>query len=213
MSLSNSRDRDMAKPARGKDIFGNFELSKGSEISPLSQAARRGKERICSSEPTEKSDEEINSNVDCPRLNPERIISNPTIANLVSTQPSNMSRQAAPRPSNDIKLENLQIPSYSSRCEGKSGGLILLWRKDANLVIQLFSSGHIDTSIASKTGEVGWRFTGIYGQPNAARRGETWQLLRKLSRLSSGSWVCAGDFNEIMRQEKKSGKLMTVVPD
>ncbi|KAL0412201.1 UNVERIFIED_CONTAM: hypothetical protein Slati_3809800 [Sesamum latifolium] len=71
MSLSNSRNRVMPKPARGKDIFENFELSKGSDISPLSQAARRGKERVCSLEPTEKSDDEHNSNVDCPRLNPE----------------------------------------------------------------------------------------------------------------------------------------------
>ncbi|KAL0447807.1 UNVERIFIED_CONTAM: hypothetical protein Slati_1908600 [Sesamum latifolium] len=91
---------------------------------------------------------------------------------------------------------------------GKSGGLILLWRKDVNLVIQSFSSSHIDTSIVSEIGEAGWRFTGIYGQPDAARRGETWQLLKHLSRLSSRSWVCAGDFNEIMCQEEKSGKIM-----
>ncbi|KAL0374993.1 UNVERIFIED_CONTAM: hypothetical protein Sradi_3415000 [Sesamum radiatum] len=91
---------------------------------------------------------------------------------------------------------------------GKSGGLILLWRKDANLVIQSFSSAHIDTNIALETEEVGWRFTGIYGQPDVARRDKTWQLLRQLSRLSYQSWLCTGDFNEIICQEEKSGKLM-----
>ncbi|KAL0374983.1 UNVERIFIED_CONTAM: hypothetical protein Sradi_3414000 [Sesamum radiatum] len=284
MSLSNSHNRDMPKPARGKEIFGNFELSKGSETSPLSQTARK-----------------------------ERIISDPAIANLVSTQPSEISWQAAPHPYNVIletqiletatlhldpdtrshpthpaqliharqphghrgrqdlyasqlynrkrgrlvsivdfdvdvmeaskrrhlldegfdtisaetvrtlnKLIRLYNPALvvlsetkcrKRKCEylkekynmygvnvdarGKSGGFILLWRKHTNLVIQSFSSAHIDANIASETKEAGWRFTGIYGQPDVAHRGKSWELLRQLSRLSSQSWLCAGDFNEI----------------
>ncbi|KAL0405499.1 UNVERIFIED_CONTAM: putative mitochondrial protein [Sesamum latifolium] len=51
----------------------------------------------------------------------------------------------------------------------------------------------------------GWRFTGIYGQPDAARHEETWRLLRKLSQLSPRPWLCGGDFNEILCQTEKTG--------
>ncbi|KAL0395299.1 UNVERIFIED_CONTAM: hypothetical protein Slati_4496100 [Sesamum latifolium] len=56
-------------------------------------------------------------------------------------------------------------------------------------------------------GTEGWRFTGLYGHPEAARGEETWRLLRRLSQMSSKPWLCAGDFNEILSQDEKTGAL------
>ncbi|KAL0368284.1 UNVERIFIED_CONTAM: hypothetical protein Scaly_1047300 [Sesamum calycinum] len=50
---------------------------------------------------------------------------------------------------------------------GKSGGLILLWRKDINLFVHLFSVSHIDAGVFNEAGLEGWRFTGIYGHSEA----------------------------------------------
>ncbi|KAL0410571.1 UNVERIFIED_CONTAM: hypothetical protein Slati_3646800 [Sesamum latifolium] len=87
----------------------------------------------------------------------------------------------------------------------KKGGLMLLWRKDINLVVNSFSCSHIDVGVFNKEGVAGWRFTGIYGQPDVGRRGETWQLLRRLSGLLNQPWLCAGDFNEILTPDEKIG--------
>ncbi|KAL0320136.1 UNVERIFIED_CONTAM: hypothetical protein Sradi_5275100 [Sesamum radiatum] len=88
---------------------------------------------------------------------------------------------------------------------GKGGGLTLLWRKEVNVVIQSFSNSHIDAVVSDESGTNGWRFTGVYGQPEAARRAETWNLLRFLSRASVRPWLYAGDFNEILSQSEKTG--------
>ncbi|KAL0427273.1 UNVERIFIED_CONTAM: hypothetical protein Slati_2902100 [Sesamum latifolium] len=46
---------------------------------------------------------------------------------------------------------------------GKSGSLMLLWRKDLNVALQSFSSHHIDVTVA-ETGKDGWRFTGDFNE-------------------------------------------------
>ncbi|KAF8391778.1 hypothetical protein HHK36_022012 [Tetracentron sinense] len=52
-----------------------------------------------------------------------------------------------------------------------------------------------------------WRLTGMYGHPEAAKKWETWELMRYLSRSYSMPWVCFGDFNEITCAEEKSGRV------
>ncbi|KAL0457799.1 UNVERIFIED_CONTAM: hypothetical protein Slati_0407100 [Sesamum latifolium] len=89
--------------------------------------------------------------------------------------------------------------------QGKGGGLMLLWRKDINLVVHSFSHSHIDAGISNEEGTNGWRFTGLYGHPKAAKRTETWSLLWKLRDFSSRPWLCAGDFNEILSMDEKTG--------
>ncbi|KAL0370777.1 UNVERIFIED_CONTAM: hypothetical protein Sangu_0395800 [Sesamum angustifolium] len=51
------------------------------------------------------------------------------------------------------------------------------------------------------------RFTGFYGNPDVARRKETWNLLRNLAKVSMRPWFCGGDFNEILVQHEKQGTL------
>lgn len=50
-----------------------------------------------------------------------------------------------------------------------------------------------------------WHLTGFHGEPNRARRGRTWDLLRKLARDSNLLWCIIGDMNNIMAQNEKKG--------
>ncbi|KAL0439453.1 UNVERIFIED_CONTAM: hypothetical protein Slati_2428300 [Sesamum latifolium] len=87
---------------------------------------------------------------------------------------------------------------------GKSGGLYLFWHQQCTVQLQSFSPSHIDVTVLNSYGD-DWRFTGLYGQPEAAKRKDTWDLLQKLSRKSMRLWLVAGDFNEILHQKEKSG--------
>jgi exonuclease III len=64
-------------------------------------------------------------------------------------------------------------------CVGRSGGLALFWKREINLSLRWLGRMHIDVTITESDG-FKWRFTGIYGEPRAERREETWRLLRKL---------------------------------
>ena len=43
----------------------------------------------------------------------------------------------------------------------------------------------------------------FYGEPDTSRCGEAWDSLRSLNHHPNIPWLCAGDFNEIVRQEEK----------
>ena len=80
---------------------------------------------------------------------------------------------------------------------GRSGGLALIWKDDANVTISNFSQHHIDLHVSSANGKW-WRFTGFYGHLEAHRRHESWALLDKLQPLPTLPWLCVGDFNETL---------------
>ncbi|KAF8408042.1 hypothetical protein HHK36_007182 [Tetracentron sinense] len=90
---------------------------------------------------------------------------------------------------------------------GRSGGLCLLWRQDLDISLQSYSKNHIDVVLGTVGEREVWRLTGMYGHPEAAKKWETWELIRYLSRSYSMPWVCFGDFNEITCAEEKSGRV------
>ncbi|XP_042944769.1 uncharacterized protein LOC122278652 [Carya illinoinensis] len=92
-------------------------------------------------------------------------------------------------------------------CEGRSGGLSLLWRQEVELTIKSFSKHHIDAEVKDSDNKGWWQVTGLYRHPETSRREETWDLMRSLSRGAHERWLVMGDFNEITsRMEKKGGK-------
>nr|XP_023927486.1 uncharacterized protein LOC112038880 [Quercus suber] len=88
--------------------------------------------------------------------------------------------------------------------ETRAGGLALLWRNSVHIDVDSSSLNHIDV-VVNKGKEDSWRFTGIYGIPEASRKCETWNLLRNLHRKYTLPWLCAGDFNEILVSYEKLG--------
>ena len=86
---------------------------------------------------------------------------------------------------------------------GLGGGLALLWRDNVDIDVQTSSPHHIDALI-NQNGVV-WRFTGFYGHPETSRRGESWELMRRLHALLSLPWFLIGDFNEILHCDEYWG--------
>ncbi|KAL0409586.1 UNVERIFIED_CONTAM: hypothetical protein Sradi_1893000 [Sesamum radiatum] len=50
-----------------------------------------------------------------------------------------------------------------------------------------------------------WQFIGFYGNPEVAKCKVFCDLLRYLHTVSTRSWLCMGDSNEILHQYKKKG--------
>ncbi|KAL2901504.1 Transcription factor PCF7 [Bienertia sinuspersici] len=71
---------------------------------------------------------------------------------------------------------------------GNFGGLCLFWREDVAFSLLSYSKNHICGDV-SLDGKGKWRFVGIYGWPNHAKKCNTWR----------------GDFNETLRYEEKEG--------
>ena len=59
-----------------------------------------------------------------------------------------------------LGVENLEVVG----CEGKGGGLAVLWRRGISVVLKGKLKNHIDVEVL-ETGGQKWRFTGIYGEP------------------------------------------------
>ena len=63
---------------------------------------------------------------------------------------------------------------------GRSGGLILMWKKQINIYVSSFSSHHIDFSLLNEAGIELWRGCGIYVWPEAGNKFKTWDFLSNL---------------------------------
>ncbi|PWA73584.1 hypothetical protein CTI12_AA146360 [Artemisia annua] len=88
---------------------------------------------------------------------------------------------------------------------GRTGGLLLFWKKDCDLAVENFSRNHIDFLVKEDGGNV-WRGTGIYGWPTQQEKFRTWALLRSLQSYQRRPWVCFGDFNEVLYAYEKAGR-------
>jgi exonuclease III len=95
---------------------------------------------------------------------------------------------------------------FTVDCIGKSGGLMMLWRNTILVEIQNFSRQHINAVVQCNSDAPRWKITGFYWHPDVAKRGESWELLRYLARLSPEPWLCLGDFNEITTASEKSSR-------
>jgi hypothetical protein len=87
---------------------------------------------------------------------------------------------------------------------GRSGGLILFWKKEIRIE-QIFSApNYIDVRVVESTSKV-WRLTGIYGEPRWEDKYKTWDRLRALNHSNNLPGLIVGDFNEILFLTKKEG--------
>jgi exonuclease III len=86
--------------------------------------------------------------------------------------------------------------------DGRSGGLLMLWRKETVIQCQGFSQYFIDVIIR---GPQDWRLTGVYGEPRWNHKHLTWEALRALHGRLDLPWLMVGDFNEILFHHEKEG--------
>ena len=115
----------------------------------------------------------------------------------------------AKTPANDARLEIvLRSIEHDHRWvvlrEGIGGGLALFWKSLINLTVVGSSKYYID-AVINKDSDNEWHFTSFYGEPETAGRIEALDKLRYLNSQSNTSWLCIGDFNEIIRQDEKVG--------
>ncbi|XP_075482879.1 uncharacterized protein LOC142523119 [Primulina tabacum] len=109
------------------------------------------------------------------------------------------------------KIEEIRISlgvdgAYSIDCEGRSGGIAVLWRYSNMCTILNYSRNHIDVKV-SESGQEDWRLTGFYGFPETTRCRQSWALIRELPDLSTLPWYMIGDFNDILNQHEKRGLI------
>lgn len=83
-------------------------------------------------------------------------------------------------------------------------GLVLYWKASLNLVVEDPHKYNIDTSINKNT-KTEWRFIGFYGEPETFKEHKTWSKLRGLNKRPNLPWICADDFNKIMKLVEKLG--------
>ena len=84
---------------------------------------------------------------------------------------------------------------------------MLFWKNDVHVTIEDSHRYFIDVTL-DKNKDAEWRFTGFYGEPKTHRRMEAFNKLTGLNNILGIPWLCAGDFNEISRQDEKLGGAM-----
>lgn len=71
-----------------------------------------------------------------------------------------------------------------------------------DLQVDTSSKNHIN-AIVNKGKEDAWRIIGFYGEPTTHKRFESWNLLRQLNNHITLPWLCARDFNELLKSSEK----------
>ncbi|XP_073278702.1 uncharacterized protein [Primulina huaijiensis] len=109
------------------------------------------------------------------------------------------------------KVEEIRIylgfdGAFSVNCDGRSGGLAVLWRYRDMCSILNYSQNHIDMKL-SESSYADWRLTGFYGFPETTRRRQSWSLIRNLAATSTLPWCMIGDFNDILSHAEKRGHI------
>ena len=90
---------------------------------------------------------------------------------------------------------------------GKSGGLALWWKEDLTVNILSSSKNVIHTKLECVTASMPSYVSFIYGPPVEEERLRVWDQLRAIASTMQGSWLCVGDFNDLLSQNEKLGGI------
>lgn len=88
---------------------------------------------------------------------------------------------------------------------GFSGGLWVLWDSNQVVMIELSLTEQEIHAIISSTSKPSWLLSTVYGSPRFTERRLLWDNLKSVAGFHSMPWVIAGDFNEVLIGEDKSG--------
>jgi hypothetical protein len=87
-----------------------------------------------------------------------------------------------------IRLKTKMNGTLVAPSDGRSGGLLLLWKNTVTIDLKSLHSNYIDVRVNGGTEEQ-WRLTGIYGEPAWAAKFKTWERLRELHGQSDMRWL------------------------
>ncbi|XP_028798620.1 uncharacterized protein LOC114754051 [Neltuma alba] len=90
---------------------------------------------------------------------------------------------------------------------GRGGGLALWWKEDVIVNIWFNSRNLIHVSLESNSFTVPKYVTFVYGAPGNDKKMLVWNEMRRLGSGVRGSWLCLGDFNDVISEEEKWGNL------
>lgn len=87
---------------------------------------------------------------------------------------------------------------------GRSGGLAIFWKHYADCGITSYFQNHKDIEF-NKNNIASWHLMCFYGFPERARRKESWDMIRSLSKMSTIQWYIMIDFNNLLYNADKRG--------
>ncbi|XP_058776806.1 uncharacterized protein LOC131651153 [Vicia villosa] len=113
--------------------------------------------------------------------------------------------------SNSRKLENIRVMLNFDAClsvdvEGRSGGIAVLWKNTDSCSIINYTRNFVNVIVTDKDNSA-WILTCYYGYPERSRRKLALDLLREIRYMSSLPWCVIGDFNDLLSQQDKNGRL------
>ncbi|KAK6126320.1 hypothetical protein DH2020_039965 [Rehmannia glutinosa] len=91
---------------------------------------------------------------------------------------------------------------------GRAGGLALLWRKNIQVSLRIFSTRFIDVDVSYQNST--FRVTVSTGSQDVSQRWNFWNLFKHLKTHSFTPWLCLGDFNEVLLQSEFHGRGLRV---
>lgn len=90
-----------------------------------------------------------------------------------------------------VSLENCLVVDSIKR----GGGLALFWKMELKVELMNYSRSHINVGITDEEIKGKWLLTCFYGQPNANKRKEVWDMLLSFKTENAVGWCVLGDFN------------------
>ncbi|KAK8335253.1 hypothetical protein V6Z11_A09G041700 [Gossypium hirsutum] len=88
--------------------------------------------------------------------------------------------------------------------EGRSRGLVMMWKDSKQVEIQTYSSNHIDSLIHVENDRP-IHFKSFYGNADPNKRQSSWNMLRRVGQMVNEKWIIGGDFNALFDEAEKEG--------
>lgn len=97
-----------------------------------------------------------------------------------------------------------------SNSEGRSGGLITLWKKDSMTVISSFKGvGFLGIKVLWKDNV--YYIVNVYSSCDFLKKKHLWDDLLELKKsFRDGEWIMGGDFNAIKNERERKGRAVKI---
>ncbi|KAK3014543.1 hypothetical protein RJ639_008317 [Escallonia herrerae] len=88
-----------------------------------------------------------------------------------------------------------------------AGGLCLAWKMGVDIEITLQNQNIINALVFSDPPTTPWMLSMVYGPPHWTNKRQFWDDMDTTAKAFNGPWLCMGDFNAVVDQTEKKGRL------